>query len=204
MTTHLRKADHSSSGSHFAGFASARAVRRGDFWLHNPNKTTIICARNNPALPTRCVDFGLRSASHAPPGVRQLAAAPPQTQTSSSRCLAPRATHRPSGSVTAGPDNRKRSVLTRQKFLRCPRPVATQLIISNRSACRLEMPETYRKQTTATRSNRHKCRHHFHTCCRPGRSRLPIGHNPKRRRVQLRTRRRWPALFIGGTRIEGS
>ena len=42
--------------------------------------------------------------------------------------------------------------------------VATQLILSNRPACRLEMPESYRKQTTATRSNRHKCSHHFHTC----------------------------------------
>ncbi len=43
-------------------------------------------------------------------------------------------------------------------------PVATQLIISNRPACRLEMPESCRKQTTATRSNRHKCSRHFHTC----------------------------------------
>ena len=33
-----------------------------------------------------------------------------------------------------------------------------ELIISNRSACRLELPESYRKQTTGTSSNRHKCR----------------------------------------------
>ncbi len=37
-----------------------------------------------------------------------------------------------------------------------PSPVAIQLIISNRSASRLEMPETYTKQRTGTLSNRHK------------------------------------------------
>ncbi len=35
-------------------------------------------------------------------------------------------------------------------------PVAPQLIISNRSARRLELPETYTKQRTGTLSNRHK------------------------------------------------
>jgi hypothetical protein len=38
-------------------------------------------------------------------------------------------------------------------------PVATQLIISNRSARRLEMPETYTKQRTDPLSNRHKFTH---------------------------------------------
>ncbi len=38
-------------------------------------------------------------------------------------------------------------------------PAVSQLIISNRSARRLEMPETYRKQTTAPLSNRHKFTH---------------------------------------------
>jgi hypothetical protein len=38
-------------------------------------------------------------------------------------------------------------------------PVATQLIISNRSARRLELPETYTKQTTPPPSNRHKLTH---------------------------------------------
>jgi hypothetical protein len=38
-------------------------------------------------------------------------------------------------------------------------PVATQLIISNRSARRLEMPESYTKQRTDPLSNRHKFTH---------------------------------------------
>jgi hypothetical protein len=38
-------------------------------------------------------------------------------------------------------------------------PVATQLIISNRSARRLELPETYTKQRTDPLSNRHKFTH---------------------------------------------
>ncbi len=43
-------------------------------------------------------------------------------------------------------------------------PVATQLIISNRSARRLEMPESYTKQRTAPRSNRHKFTQSNSTC----------------------------------------
>ncbi len=40
-------------------------------------------------------------------------------------------------------------------------PVATHLIISNRSARRLELPETYTKQRTGPLSNRHKFTHHL-------------------------------------------
>ena len=53
--------------------------------------------------------------------------------------------------------------------MRCARaapfstPVVSQLIISNRHTCRLEMPETYRKQTTAPLSNRHKFTHSHRT-----------------------------------------
>jgi len=70
--------------------------------------------------------------------------------------------HAPSGQpsasapVTAG----QRSALTRQLLTLVPSPVATQLIISNRSARRLEMPESYTKQRTGPLSNRHKFTHH--------------------------------------------
>src|SRR5580698_1346126 len=57
-----------------------------------------------------------------------------------------------SAPVTAG----QRSALTRQPLPACLAPVATQLTISNRSARRLEMPESYTKQRTDPLSNRHK------------------------------------------------
>ena len=101
----------------------------------------------------RSVDFSLRPDSHALTGVRLLATTPPKTRRISSRCLAHHAFEYPGTGSTA---------------VRACHAVATQLIISNRPACRLEMPESYRKQTTATCSNRHKCRHHFETCHRPG------------------------------------
>jgi hypothetical protein len=88
-------------------------------------------------------------------------------------------------SVKAG---RSDEASTRQVFSPALPPVATQLIISNRRACRLEMPESYTKQTTATRSNRHKCRHSFATspptCSASARSidfarRAPMGGGPR-------------------------
>ncbi len=51
-------------------------------------------------------------------------------------------------------------------------PVVSQLIVSNRSARRLELPESYRKQTTAPLSNRHKFTHRpttSHPICSVGR-----------------------------------
>jgi hypothetical protein len=77
--------------------------------------------------------------------------------------------HAPSGQpsasapVTAG----QRSALTRQLLTLVPSPVATQLIISNRSARRLEMPESYTKQRTGTLSNRHKLTNRFTTSNQP-------------------------------------
>jgi hypothetical protein len=58
----------------------------------------------------------------------------------------------------------QRSAITRQLLTFCSEPVATQLIISNRSARRLETLESYRKQTIGTCSNRHKCRSSVTTC----------------------------------------
>jgi len=55
-------------------------------------------------------------------------------------------------SVTAG----QRSALTRQPLTLSQ---FTKQTFSNRSARRLELPETYRKQTTGTLSNRHKFTH---------------------------------------------
>src|SRR5580698_6686342 len=77
--------------------------------------------------------------------------------------------HAPSGqpSATAPVTAGQRSALTRQLLPLVPSPVATQLIISNRSARRLEMPESYTKQRTDPLSNRHKFTQRLRTSNRP-------------------------------------
>jgi hypothetical protein len=104
----------------------------------------------NAILPiTRSVDFSLRAAaSHAFPGVRQIARAtcrsatqPGPSTTSSRSCDVPRHT-----SITAS----QRSGLTEQLLTLETEPVESQLIISNRSVPRLETPLTPTPSTKVT------------------------------------------------------
>ena len=123
-----------------------------------------------PIAHSRSVDFSLRMLHTQFPEdgwSPRRPTAPPPVQTTSSRYLAHRATCCRHASITAGRYSRKSIGSTPQIFLRIPLPVATQLIISNRRACRLEMPESYRKQRTATHSNRHKCSVSFSTSSPP-------------------------------------
>jgi hypothetical protein len=104
-----RKQTKDSWGRHFAGFASARELPRGDSCLHNAARPSPNCARTQ-FHSARSAGFSLRRRA-------QLA-----------RTF-----------VTAG---RSGQGSTRQLFRRFARsvqiPVATQLIISNRSTSRLE------------------------------------------------------------------
>ena len=124
-------------------------------------------SRTTPPYPAEFSD------SHAFPGVRQLAAAQPRPPIRPIRSLVKHPTPRrnaTSTSASAAAPRLRRVAGANSPPVIWPTskiPVATQLIISNRSACRLEMPESYRKQTTATRSNRHKCRHPKATSSRP-------------------------------------
>jgi hypothetical protein len=148
----------------------------GQYWPRNPGLTTITCASNGAASSTSRVDFSLRPLHTHFPECGSEATAPPRNPTPPTRSLAKHpttgqyvtfvsatasaarlrtaASHRRLAGAHSSPAIRPASKI----------PVATQLIISNRSACRLEMPESYRKQTTATCSNRHKCSVSFRTC----------------------------------------
>jgi hypothetical protein len=144
MATHSPHADRNSV---FAEFANARIHTEECQW------------HDEVPLPHDEVPLPHAAAFLVPTRVRSTRRTAPQPTPSVARSLdfslrrrAPLAR----SSVTAG---RSDEASTRQLFSPALPPVATHLIISNRSACRLEMPETYRKQTTATRSNRHKCRH---------------------------------------------
>jgi hypothetical protein len=107
--------------------------------------------------------LALAFASHVFPGVRQIApatcrsATQPIPSTTSSRNSP---TSRRRASVTVG----QRSALTRQLLTSFVDPVATQLIISNRSVRRLETSVTHSKHSPRPRSNRHKFRHKIPTC----------------------------------------
>ena len=74
-------------------------------------------------------------------------------------------------SVTAG----QRSALTRQPLTLSQ---FTKQTFSNRSARRLELPESYRKQTTAPLSNRHKFTHTEETSATPRSPSLECGIAP--------------------------
>jgi hypothetical protein len=149
---------------------------------HQPDQT------RNPH-PHRSVVFSLRRRAQLALRLRSLATALPMPAPTQNN-------HAPSGHnltaapVTASRVNREHRASTPQIFLRIPLPVATQLIISNRSACRLELPESYRKQTTGTRSNRHKCSVYFPTCSPPpswkSRQRASSTHSPIDSSIPLR------------------
>jgi hypothetical protein len=87
----------------------------------------------------------------------------------------------PSSRAKGGPFTGRRISL-RRRFESIPnlaaKPVGTQLIISNRIARRLELPESYRKQTTAPLSNRHKFTHTEETSASPRSPSLECGIAP--------------------------
>ena len=159
------------------------------YWLRNPGLTTITCACNRAASSTSRVDFRLRPLHTPFPECGSEATAPPPNPTPLTRSLAKHPTtgqHVTFVSATASA-RRLRTAASHRRLAGAHSslairpaskiPVATQLIISNRPACRLEMPESYRKQTTATCSNRHKCSVYFHTCY-PTSFRAPTPRDP--------------------------
>ena len=87
--------------------------------------------------PHRSVDLSLRRRAQLALSLRSLATALPMSAPTQNN-------HAPSGHnltaapVTASRVNRKHRASAPRIFLRIPLPVATQLIISNRPACRLE------------------------------------------------------------------
>ena len=137
-----------------------------------PEPASVVAAApalQSSAIPAK-ITFGLNSKQHS---VRLETPVTSRKQTKETRSNRHEMTHLANVDYTRASVIRRRAfhvkagrsnqASTRQVFPPAFPPVATQLIISNRPACRLEMPESYRKQTTATRSNRHKCSHSFAT-----------------------------------------
>src|SRR5580698_3887852 len=57
------------------------------------------------------------------------------------------------------PENSRSLAACRHLLFKAPTRIPSEKTFANRSARRLEMPESYRKQTTAPLSNRHKFTH---------------------------------------------
>src|SRR5580698_3430007 len=129
-----------------------------------PARSALDCGRSATALPTSTPPPTANAPSEQPPAfARRVAqagvglcafavdvasASPPLTSSSL-----------PSSEAKGGPFTGRR--ISPRFLSESPRtltaaPVATHLIISNRSTRRLEMPETYTKQRTDPLSNRHK------------------------------------------------
>jgi hypothetical protein len=105
------------------------------FWLRNRNLGTVKCGRTRVAHGTLTLPF---------PECGSEATAPPPDSTRARRSLANHPTTRFGARMIAA--------TTACAAGHLPYPT----LISNRSARRLEMPESYTKQRTAPLSNRHK------------------------------------------------
>jgi hypothetical protein len=155
------------------GNAPFRATHRpwgSQFWLGNEARLSLQCVSSASTQRVAQAGVGLCAVASASSSASAVASAFDFPPLMSSRgpftgrrislrfsSEAPRNRPSPlSAPVTAG----QRSALTRQLLTLSESPVATQLIISNRSARRLEMPESYTKQRTGPLSNRHKFTHH--------------------------------------------
>ena len=128
------------------------------FWLRNEAHSSMNCARTTSTRKVAQAGVGLCAVAFAFPPLTS-SRGPFTGRRISLRFSSEAPRNRPSplsAPVAAG----QRSALTRQLLTLSESPVATQLIISNRSARRLEMPESYTKQRTGPLSNRHKFTHH--------------------------------------------
>ncbi len=132
--------------------------RNADFSL--PARSALDCGRSATALPTST----LPPTVHAPSEQPSAFAFPPLTSSSLPSSEA-------KGGRFIGRRISPRFLSESPRTFTSP-PVVRHLIISNRSARRLEMPETYTKQRTDPLSNRHKFTH-SHTTSSPTSSQRP-------------------------------